>query len=111
MPEYRLSDAAVQAQGAGWRVTATVENVGIGTMPLDLAAIRGVRFPELSEETDAETAPEPYREARAAITLAAGESTTIEIFTDFEPETLIVDPDAVVLQLRREVAEADLSTN
>lgn len=111
IPEYRLTDATVQALGTGWRVTATVENVGTGTMPLELAAIRGVRFPELGEEADADTVPEPYRESRTAITLAAGESTTIEILTDFEPETLIVDPDAIVLQLRREFAEAELSTN
>ncbi|MCH7792020.1 MAG: hypothetical protein IID31_07050, partial [Planctomycetes bacterium] len=93
------------------RVTATIENVGTGTMPLELVAIRGVRFPELGEETDADTVPEPYRESRTAITLAAGESTTVEILTDFEPGTLIVDPDAIVLQLRREFAEAELSTD
>jgi len=111
MPEYRLTDATLAADGPGWRVTATVENVGTGSMPIELAAIRGVRFPQLTEDADADADPEPYREARTAITLAAGESTTIELFTEFEPETLIVDPDAVVLQLRREAAEADLSTS
>ena len=113
MPEYRLADAAVQAQGDGWRVTATIENIGTGTMPLELAAIRGVRFPDLIEGSPADTDAdvETYREARTVITLAAGESIAIEILADFEPETLIVDPDAIVLQLRREFASADLTTS
>jgi len=110
VPEYQLADAAVEAQGDGWLVTATIENVGTGSMPIELAAIRGVRFPELLEDTDAEADTDPYRETRTAVTLAAGESTTIEIFTEFEPAKLIVDPDAIVLQLRREAAEADLTS-
>ncbi len=111
MPEYRLADAAVEAQGDGWLVTATIENIGTGSMPIELAAVRGVRFPELVEEADADADPAPYLEARSSVTLAGGESMTIEFLTDFEPETLIVDPDAIVLQLRREEAEADLTTN
>ena len=77
-------------------------------MPVEIAAYRGVRFPDLEEEISGEAEHEAYSEARTQVTLGAGESAQIEIRTDFEPESVIVDPDAVVLQLRREFARADL---
>lgn len=48
VPEYRLTDAKVVAAGAdsSWNVTFTVQNVGTGTMPLELAATRGERWPD-----------------------------------------------------------------
>ena len=112
VPEYQVSDAVVERVGAGWRVTASIHNVGTGEMPVPVAAVRGVRFPELLDEDSGDnTEPESgreYREARTTVTLAADGSATIEILCDFEPERLVVDPDAMVLQLRRERAEAEL---
>ena len=43
-------------------------------------------------------------ESRQAIVLAAGEEKDVEIPCDFEPEKLLVDPDAMVLQLNRKDA-------
>ncbi len=109
VPEYRLSDAAVEPDGHGWKVTASIENVGEGTMPVQIAATLGVRFPELLDEDEAAvTAGEEYRDARVTVRLGAGESQNIEILIDFEPDKLVVDPDVLVLQLRRERAEVGI---
>jgi hypothetical protein len=45
-----------------------------------------------------------YREARHRFELAAGEAATFEIECDFEPQSVVVDPDVRVLQLRRKHA-------
>jgi hypothetical protein len=104
MPEYRLADAARTGAGDGWEVTMTVTNKGTGTMPLEVCAARGQRFPDEQDAPEAE----PYREARTTVTLAAGESQAVSLRCDFEPERIVVDPDCLVLQLRREQARADL---
>jgi uncharacterized membrane-anchored protein len=111
-------------------------------MPVEVAAIRGERFPDEAkgdkkddkksssshsddtkdassgESVVAAAAPtnadaakksdKPYREARTTITLGAGESKDVVIRCDFEPETVLMDPDAMVLQLRRKFATAKL---
>ncbi len=101
VPEYRLRDVdldQVLAGPGGWRVRAYVENVGEGRMPVEVAVSRGERFTE-----DGDPSPD-YSEARSEVTLAAGEGRMVEILADFEPERILVDPDARVLQLQREVA-------
>ena len=98
VPEYRLSDTRAMGGGASWRVTATVENVGSGRMPVEIAAARGERF-------DDDGAPHPaYRESRVTVTPEPGELTQLEIPCDFQPDRFVVDPDALVLQLNRESA-------
>jgi hypothetical protein len=42
------------------------------------------------------------------LTLGAGESEMVTIPCDFEPRRVLVDPDAVVLMLKRDRAVADL---
>ena len=101
VPEYKLLDMKRERAGDGWRVTATVRNVGTGRMPVEVAAVRGERFPKRA-------AKEPYREARAGLVLGAGESRVVTIRSDFEPERLVVDPDYLVLQLERVKATAKL---
>ena len=110
-----------------WEVRVQVKNVGTGRMPVEIAAARGERFPDedaADEEKSvkhSETAPgtvqaagtsektakaeaEPYRDARATVTLGAGESQEVLIRCDFEPDRVLVDPDALVLQLQRKLA-------
>lgn len=102
VPEYRLSDAKADQDQAtkSWRVQVRVENAGKGRMPVELAAVRGERF-------TAEGKPTPgYREARRAVVLGAGEEKTVELACPFQPESVIVDPDVEVLQLRRKAAVA-----
>lgn len=45
-----------------------------------------------------------YRDARTSVELGAGESAGFEIEMDFDPEQVLVDPDVLVLQLRRQAA-------
>jgi ABC-2 type transport system permease protein len=123
VPEYQLSDArkrrvagggagsgASVAAGAGvvpgapgaWEVTVKVKNTGSGRMPVEVAAVRGRRF-------DAAGKPVPdYREARATVLLGGGEERRVSLRCSFEPDTVLVDPDALVLQLRRKAAAVKL---
>ena len=60
-------------------------------MRVEVAAVRGERFPHGSGKH------EPYRDARSALTLGAGEEGAVSIHSDFEPEKLVVDFDVRVL--------------
>jgi len=45
-----------------------------------------------------------YHDARTTITLGAGESQDVALRCPFDPEIVLVDPDALVLQLERKLA-------
>jgi hypothetical protein len=83
-------------------VTVRIENVGSGTAPVEIAATRGRRFDPAGKE-----APD-YRAARVIETLGKADSRELEIKCSFEPDSLIVDPDAKVLQLGRKSALSKL---
>ena len=103
-PEYQLRDAHKRrlAGGGGWEVTVAVRNAGSGRMPVEIAAARGRRFSAAGK-------PEPaYRDVRSTVLLGAGEERRVVMRCPFEPETVLVDPDALVLQLRRKAAVAKL---
>ncbi|MCY1017700.1 ABC transporter permease/M1 family aminopeptidase [Pyxidicoccus sp. MSG2] len=107
VPEYRLSAASVKQEGAQWVATVTVENTGTGRMPVEVAAVKGERFPERTEEEAAKgpaTQSPDYRDARTTVVLGAGEKAEVTVRADFAPERWVVDPDVRVLQLRRESA-------
>ncbi|MCP3136587.1 hypothetical protein LXT23_04470 [Pyxidicoccus sp. QH1ED-7-1] len=107
VPEYRLSAASVSQEGQEWVTTVTVENAGSGRMPVEVAAVKGERFPERGEEEAAKGPAQPspdYREARAKVVLGPGEKTQVTVRAGFAPERWVVDPDVRVLQLRREAA-------
>ncbi|MEM7356340.1 MAG: M1 family aminopeptidase, partial [Acidobacteriota bacterium] len=76
VPQYRFESAEVTPAGGGFTVTAVVQNFGSGRMPVEIAAVRGERFPEDSEDVEQ---GEVWREARTTITLDAGESATVTI--------------------------------
>ena len=102
VPEYRITSPTKASRGPSWEVTARVENVGTGRMPVEVAASRGERFAK-------DGSPDPqYREVRTTITLDRGEARDVLIACPFEPDRVIVDPDAKVLQLRRNSAPAKL---
>jgi hypothetical protein len=88
----------VKRSGDGWTVHATIKNVGTGVMPIEVAAARGQRFPHGKAKAEA------YRDARATVTLAAGESKPVDIACAFAPERVLVDPDVRVLMLERKKA-------
>ena len=102
-PHYLIEDAKLARDGASWRVTATVRNVGTGTMPIDVAAAIGDRdsFPGKPSR--------PWRDERVTITLEAGERRSVELRCAFQPEKLVVDPDVTVLMLERKKAEVKLA--
>jgi hypothetical protein len=98
VPQYLVSDPVATRAGDGWLVTARVKNVGTGTMPIEVAATRGKRFPRAGEKA------EVYADARTSLTLAAGQEAAVTIHCRFQPERVVVDPDVLVLQLEREKA-------
>jgi aminopeptidase N len=110
VPQYVLSNAAKkQANGAGWEVTVTVRNIGTGTMPLEVAAVAGERWKRDGETKNAPYVQNPdYRDARSVVVLGAGESRTVTIACDFEPQQVVADPDVRILQLKRKQAVASL---
>jgi ABC-type Na+ efflux pump permease subunit len=103
VPHYLVEDSKLEREGKGWKVTASVHNVGTGTMPFDVAAVSGERFPKPGKEAKG------WLEARAPLTLAAGERRTVTIRCDFQPERFVVDPDVTVLMLERQKAEVKLA--
>jgi ABC-2 type transport system permease protein len=102
VPEYLVHDATWAMQGQNWQVNARLENTGSGVMPVEVAATRGERFAK-----DGSPSPD-YQEARAVVVPGKGESKNVVITCPFEPEQIVVDPDAKVLQLRRKNAMARL---
>jgi hypothetical protein len=103
VPEFRLEDVEKTEEGDGtWVVTATVRNAGTGTVPVEVAVTAGERYDEEGEESPG------WNAAGRTVTLAAGESTPLEIRADFEPEKIVVDPDVKVLMLKRKSAEGSL---
>ena len=120
VPKYELSAAErtrvapTDGADAAWDVRVTVTNAGTATMPVEIAAERGTRFPdeapkpagdELHAAGPEQPGPEAdFRDARATITLGPGESKEVLLRCDFEPERVLVDPDALVLQLERKAA-------
>jgi len=105
VPEYRLDNASRSRLPTGeWRATLRVKNAGSGRMPVEVAAVRGERFPDKAKPGEKTKPSQIYREMRQTIVLGAGEATTVTLRCPFEPERLLVDPDARVLQLNRKLA-------
>lgn len=108
VPEYRVRNVTT-VRGAGtdttWLTTATIENVGSGRMPIDVAVTRGERFPEDTVKAKASKKP-AYAAELVTMVLDAKTPQTVTIHSPFKPEKVIVDPNVRVLQLRRQSAEA-----
>jgi hypothetical protein len=49
-----------------------------------------------------------YRDERTTVKLGPGDTRTITLETAFEPEQIVIDPDALVLMLNREQAVSKL---
>jgi hypothetical protein len=102
VPEYRITSPTKALKGSSWELTARVENAGTGRMSVEFAAARGERFAK-------DGSPDlQYREVRTTIKLDRGEARDVRIACPFEPDRVIVDPDAKVLQLERKGAQAKL---
>jgi ABC-2 type transport system permease protein len=105
IPEYQLEDVTYEA-GV---VRGILRNVGSGRMKVEVAAERGTRFPDPDESgaeagSESEQDAETYATVSFSLELGAGEEREFTLRCDFEPERVLVDPDALVLQLGRERA-------
>jgi ABC-2 type transport system permease protein len=100
VPEYHLSEARLEpANAAGeWEVTLRVENAGTGRMPVQVAASVGDQFGSDGQQI------KEFQEARVSVELGAGEVREVRIRCPFKPDRVLVDPDALVLQLGRKLA-------
>jgi hypothetical protein len=120
VPEYKVREvqATRLASGAAsggaaehWEVSFEVENIGTSTMPVEVAAVRGTRFPK-EDDKDSNSADmksaDDYREARQTVVMGPGAKQRVKLQCSFEPERVIVDPDARVLQLNRDQAAGDV---
>jgi ABC-type transport system involved in multi-copper enzyme maturation permease subunit len=105
VPQYLVSDPVAYRLGDRWVVRARVKNVGTGTMPIEVAATTGKRFPKKGEKAPA------YADARSKITLTAGQESGVSILCPFKPEKLTVDPDVLVLQLQRDKATVPIKVS
>ena len=103
-PEYRLSGVTKERAGPGWIVRGTVENAGTGRMTVEVAATANERWSDAGDAGTRTVVSPSYRDARTSVELDAGGSAEFEIGTNFDPERVLVDPDVLVLQLRREAA-------
>lgn len=105
--EYKVERATTtRAAGDTWETEALIRNVGNARMPVDVAVVKGERFPD-----DSTRAPKtPYAQALTRITLAGGDSARVTIRSPFMPEKVVMDPDVHVLQLRRKLAERKVET-
>lgn len=107
LPEYRFLDVQIDSTKSQWNVLAVVENIGTGTASVTVSAERGERFTgqDMTENPD-------FEDSRLIIRLGPGESRSISFELSFglsfEPERIVVDPDALVLQFNRDVATKDL---
>lgn len=102
VPQYLITDSRLLRTRDGWEIRARVKNVGTGVIPVEIAATRGERFAKKP------AADKAWRDARATLTLAAGEEEAVTIRCAFEPEKLVVDPDLLVLMLERQKAQVKL---
>ena len=92
LPEFRLSQLDVQASAGGWAVSVTVENVGTGTVAVELAALAG--------------------QAREVMTvdIAPGRPVRVRFELDTLPGQVVVDPGLRLLQNNRDAALLELVT-
>jgi ABC-2 type transport system permease protein len=106
IPEYRVLTAKKVRRADGYAVHATIQNIGTGSMPVEVAASAGERWSKPARGAPAwSSGTNPaYRESRAVVTLAAGQSKSVVIPCAFVPDRVTVDPDVRVLQLRRKQA-------
>jgi ABC-2 type transport system permease protein len=94
LPSFALDEAKCQALAEIWSCTATLRNTGTGDATVDVAAMQG---------------PRTLVDGTTQIRVGAGESTTVRWTLKERPDRLVVDPEVLVLQARRQQASAALT--
>ena len=103
MPEYRFHDVRKERVGDEWVVRGEIENAGTGELAVEVAASRGERFPDEGSAGAAE-----WHLERTPVALGPQARAAFTITCPFEPERVLVDPDALLLMLERGRAIAEL---
>lgn len=101
LPEFQVRDAVVRRSGASWAVSATIENVGTGSVTVDVAARRGEGGPASDEA-------ERVAGAIVTVRLAPRSPRRVAWAVPFRPDRVVVDPGVQVLQHNRAGAGLDL---
>jgi len=91
LPAFAIDGARCEQVDRAWSCTAILQNVGTGDAAVDVAAMRG----------DTVMAGGMVR-----VGVGAGKSASVHWTLPTRPERLVVDPDVMVLQARREQAVA-----
>ena len=104
VPEYKFSDVTKAREGNEWVVRGRVENAGTGRMRVQVSATAGERWSDDDDDASGTVVSPGYRDARTEVELGAGEVAEFAIRADFDPERVLIDPDAMVLQLNRDAA-------
>lgn len=106
--EYKVDSAVARRSADGhWETRTWVRNVGGASMPVDVAAARGERFPD--DTTRAKGVA--YAQSVTRVVIPAGTAQSVVVASDFQPEKVVVDPDVRVLQLRRKSAERPVTVS
>ncbi len=92
VPEFRISEASVERVNGRWRVSAMVTNIGGGVVTADVAL----------------TGTSATQATRRSARFVPGGSHRMEWVVGFAPSRIVVDPDRMLLQLRRDRAAAEL---
>lgn len=102
VPEVAMRGVTATETDGRYTITATVENIGGGTVDLTLAATAGARF------TSDGAIRNGYRESRTSVRLRPGVPRTVTWTADFAPATVLADPDVDLLQRHRDRAIVEL---
>ena len=107
LPEFKLWDLKVTKPDAEtWVVEGTLQNVGTGTVTVEVG-VEG-RVPELAKDAPKDAKPEKAPRARTTVAIGPEARIPFRITCPFEPVKAIVDPDVQMLQVRRKLAEVAL---
>ncbi len=94
LPSFTLQDAQCQPVARTWRCTVTLRNTGTGDATVDVAAMQGERT---------------MTDGTVQVTAGEGQSAIVRWTLAEQPDRLVVDPDVLVLQARRQQASAALT--
>lgn len=95
LPSYNIQRVKVETRPGGYRTYVRVSNVGSGHFPLEVSLQWG------ASEVTRHTALAPH-EVRSVLWIPTDDVREISIDTAFEPDRVVLDPDAVILQSNRD---------
>lgn len=109
LPNLFLDDLRkVENPDHTWTVSGTLRNEGTGSHHVEIAATAGTRFADKKASQPSSEKPKVYQSSRTEVKIEQGKGVTFKIQVNFEPETVVVDPDQKLLFQGRERLEKSL---